>query len=191
MKNQMNFFLASGVTYLRNKHPLLLVQSIIFFSVKAKTPIHIRPIKFTMQCCLGLLAAKAPRPKARQVAFQIVHSNGHSEDEQQHGVRVISVYVCKHDTRTELGFPHFVPRRVFFGKLLHVQWTVDLKETGRHQETSHGFVAWQWQRSCLTSSQTPYWLLCVPALFYFLQSILRYFVLLGPKLKSTDTHLCH
>jgi len=71
------------------------------------------------------------------------------EDTRQRGVWVIFACVCERNTSISsiwlssfflvvcLAFTFFF---LYFGKRLHVQWSVDLKEM-RQQETSHGIVA--------------------------------------------------
>jgi len=138
-----------------------IIKILIFLCVRSETGEH----KLTMQCCWRLLAAQAPRPKARQVAFSncaLKWTQARTSDNVAYEL-FRHVYVSGTQTSLPFGFPHFPWQWVaffshfiiffffFFGKRLHVQRSVDLREIRRQQETSHGFVAWQWQWSCLTS----------------------------------------
>lgn len=102
-----------------------------------------------MLCCWRLLATEAPRPKARQVAFSncaLKWTQARTRDNVAYELFLL-VYVSETQASLPFGFPHFSWSYVwllhfflYFGKRLHVQWSVDLKEM-RQQETSHGIVA--------------------------------------------------
>jgi len=132
-----------------------------------------------------LASSCSPGPKAKSEAsslFKLCTQMDTGEDKRQRGVWVISACVCERDPNISsiwlssfslavgwFFFP-FYYFFFFFGKRLHVQRSVDLREIRRQQETSHGFVAWQWQWSCLTSYPGCSWL-CSLAIFSVFESI--------------------
>jgi len=119
----------------------------IFLCVRSETGEH----KLTMQCCWRLLAAQAPRPKARQVAFSncaLKWTQARTSDNVAYEL-FRHVYVSGTQTSLPFGFPHFpwqwvgfFPILLFFSFFFWQTFACAAKRRSKRNKTTAGDITW-------------------------------------------------